>query len=48
MQENSNKIVNKFLFKIYFLYELGGASEIKIKNFVFDFVFLSACTNFAP
>ena len=32
MQENSNKIVNKFLFKIYFLYKLGGASEIKSKT----------------
>jgi len=27
--------------------KLGGTSEIKIKNFVFDFVFLSVCTNFA-
>ena len=27
--------------------KLGCALEIKIKNFVFDFVFLSACTNFA-
>jgi len=26
--------------------KLGCASEIKMKNFVFHFVFLSACTNF--
>ena len=27
--------------------KLGGASEKKIKNFAFHFVFHSACTNFA-
>ena len=27
--------------------KLGGASELKMKNFALHFVFHSACTNFA-
>ena len=32
--------------KALILDKLGGASEVKIKNSVFNFVLLSTCTNF--
>ena len=41
-----NVVPIKFLIKSLFLHKLVCGSEIEIKNFVFDFVFLSPCTNF--